>query len=184
MIRIRARPQALCPARTRSPHLSYHSSAMQLWFAHTGAVRLREQLVTQIILAILSDDLSPGQRLPSTRELARRFRVHPNTISAGCRQLERERWVEFRRGSGVFVRGQKPEAPPSPALAPSRANSSSPPSQHRGRGRDWRKRPGHTGGKLRQRQPHARRLCCSWGRNRCADRRFPFLHGEVVYENP
>ena len=51
------------------------------------------------------------------RELARRFRVHPNTVSAGYRQLERERWVEFRRGSGVYVRSRKPETTPSPALA-------------------------------------------------------------------
>lgn len=65
---------------------------------------LREQLVTQFVLGILSGDLRPGQRLPSTRELARRFRLHPNTVSAGYRQLERERWVEFRRGSGVYVR--------------------------------------------------------------------------------
>jgi GntR family transcriptional regulator len=90
---------------------------MQLWFAHESAVTLREQLVTQIILAILSDDLHPGQRLPSTRELARRFRLHPNTVSAGYRQLERERWVEFRRGSGVYVRDTKPENALSPAFA-------------------------------------------------------------------
>jgi len=90
---------------------------MQLWFAHASAVSLREQLVTQIILGILSEDLSPGQRLPSTRELARRFRVHANTISAGYRQLERERWVEFRRGSGVYVRAQRPETTLSPNLA-------------------------------------------------------------------
>jgi DNA-binding transcriptional regulator YhcF (GntR family) len=82
---------------------------MQLWFAHESAVTLREQLVTQIILGILSDDLRPGQRLPSTRELARRFHLHPNTVSAGYRQLDRELWVEFRRGSGVYVRDTKPE---------------------------------------------------------------------------
>jgi DNA-binding transcriptional regulator YhcF (GntR family) len=82
---------------------------MQLWFAHESAVTLREQLVTQIILGILSDDLRPGQRLPSTRELARRFCLHPNTVSAGYRQLDREQWVEFRRGSGVYVRDTKPE---------------------------------------------------------------------------
>ncbi|MGB8541875.1 MAG: GntR family transcriptional regulator [Candidatus Acidiferrales bacterium] len=81
---------------------------MQLWFAHESAVTLREQLVTQIILGILSDDLRPGQRLPSIRELARRFRLHPNTVSAGYRQLDREHWVEFRRGSGVYVRDTKP----------------------------------------------------------------------------
>jgi DNA-binding transcriptional regulator YhcF (GntR family) len=73
---------------------------MQLWFAHRSAVTLREQLVTQIILGILSDDLPAGQRLPSTRELARRFHLHPNTVSSGYRQLERELWVEFRHGRG------------------------------------------------------------------------------------
>jgi len=90
---------------------------MQLWFARGSEVTIREQLVTQVILGILSDDLAPGQRLPSTRELARRFRLHPNTVSAGYRQLERERWVEFRHGSGVYVRGRKPELVPSSALA-------------------------------------------------------------------
>lgn len=83
---------------------------MQLWLARGSAVSVREQLVTQVVLGILSDDLAPGQRLPSTRELARRFHLHPNTISAGYRQLERNRWVEFRRGSGVYVRATKPAA--------------------------------------------------------------------------
>jgi DNA-binding transcriptional regulator YhcF (GntR family) len=90
---------------------------MQLWFARGSDVTIREQLVTQVILGILSDDLSPGQRLPSTRELARRFHLHPNTVSAGYRQLEKERWVEFRHGSGVYVRERKPELAPSSALA-------------------------------------------------------------------
>jgi DNA-binding transcriptional regulator YhcF (GntR family) len=90
---------------------------MQLWFARGSEVSIREQLVTQVILGILGDDLAPGQRLPSTRELARRFHLHPNTVSAGYRQLARERWVEQRRGSGVFVRANKPETPLSSALA-------------------------------------------------------------------
>ena len=90
---------------------------MQFWFARASEVSIREQLVTQVILGILSDDLSPGQRLPSTRELARRFHLHPNTISAGYRQLERDQWVEFRHGSGVYVRSSRPELPTTPALA-------------------------------------------------------------------
>jgi DNA-binding transcriptional regulator YhcF (GntR family) len=90
---------------------------MQLWFARGSDVSIREQLVTQVVLGILSDDLAAGQRLPSTRELARRFHVHPNTISAGYKQLERERWVEFRRGSGVYVRSKKPEMQLSSTLA-------------------------------------------------------------------
>jgi DNA-binding transcriptional regulator YhcF (GntR family) len=90
---------------------------MQFWFARGSEVSIREQLVTQVVLGILSDDLAPGQRLPSTRDLARRFHLHPNTISAGYRQLQRDRWVEFRRGSGVYVRASKPEISPTPALA-------------------------------------------------------------------
>lgn len=83
--------------------------SMQLWFSHRSGISLREQLVTQVVLGILSGDLRAGERLPSTRELARRFRLHANTASAGYRQLERERWVEYRHGSGVYVREQKGE---------------------------------------------------------------------------
>jgi GntR family transcriptional regulator len=90
---------------------------MQLWFARGSEVSIRQQLVTQIVLGILGDDLAPGQRLPSTRELARRFHLHPNTVSAGYRQLARERWVEHRHGSGVFVRANKPQMGISTALA-------------------------------------------------------------------
>jgi GntR family transcriptional regulator len=90
---------------------------MQLWFARRSEVSIREQLVTQVVLGILGGDLAPGQRLPSTRELARRFHLHPNTVSAGYRQLARDRWVEHRRGSGVFVRATKPEVSDSSALA-------------------------------------------------------------------
>lgn len=90
---------------------------MQFWFARGSEVSIREQLVTQVVLGILSDDLAPGQRLPSTRELARRFNLHPNTISAGYRQLERDRWVQFRHGSGVYVRARKPEVATTAGLA-------------------------------------------------------------------
>lgn len=77
---------------------------MRLWFAHSSEVPIYRQLVTQVVLAILCGDLKPGDRLPSTRELARRFALHPNTVSAGYRQLERDGWTERRRGSGVYVR--------------------------------------------------------------------------------
>jgi DNA-binding transcriptional regulator YhcF (GntR family) len=90
---------------------------MQLWFAHDSGVTLREQLVTQIILGILSEDLAAGHRLPSTRELARRFHLHPNTVSSGYRQLKRESWVEFRHGSGVYVRDSRPRRSSSPEFA-------------------------------------------------------------------
>ena len=76
---------------------------MRLWFAPGSEVPLYRQLVTQVELAILSGDLRPGERLPSTRELARRYAIHPNTISAGYRELQRAGWTELRHGSGVYV---------------------------------------------------------------------------------
>ena len=77
---------------------------MRLWFSPASEVPIYRQLVTQVALAILSGDLKPGDRLPSTRELARRFSIHPNTVSAGYRQLAREGWVEYRHGSGVYIK--------------------------------------------------------------------------------
>lgn len=65
---------------------------------------LREQLIAQIKLAILSQDLKPGQKLPSTRELARRFKIHSNTVSAAYRELSESGWVDMRAGSGIYVR--------------------------------------------------------------------------------
>jgi GntR family transcriptional regulator len=90
---------------------------MRLWLNRTGDVSLREQLITQVVLGILCHELVPGQRLPSTRELSRRFGIHANTASAAYRQLEDEGWVELRHGSGVFVRSTRPEAPLGPEMA-------------------------------------------------------------------
>lgn len=90
---------------------------MRFWFARNGGVPIREQLVTQVVLGILCGDLAPDQRLPSTRDLARRFRLHPNTVSSAYRQLGKERWVEFRHGSGVYIRKSTLEALPRSTLA-------------------------------------------------------------------
>jgi DNA-binding transcriptional regulator YhcF (GntR family) len=89
---------------------------MQLWFARRTEVSLRDQLVTQVILGILCNDLAPGERLPSTRALARRFGLHPNTVSAAYRHLEKEQWVESRRGSGIYVRQTRPVQQPSASV--------------------------------------------------------------------
>jgi GntR family transcriptional regulator len=87
---------------------------MRLWLSKNSEVPLREQLTTQIVLGVASGDLKPGQRLPSTRALARRFGVHANTVSAAYRDLEERGWVESRKGSGVYVREQTTDAPADP----------------------------------------------------------------------
>lgn len=64
---------------------------------------MREQIIAQISLGITSGDLKAGEKLPSTRELARRFSIHQNTISTAYRQLAEQNLVEFKKGSGVYV---------------------------------------------------------------------------------
>jgi GntR family transcriptional regulator len=79
---------------------------MRIWLSKNSEVPIREQLVTQIVLGIVSNDLKVNERLPSTRDLARRYDIHANTVSAAYRELARRGWVEFRKGSGVYVRAR------------------------------------------------------------------------------
>jgi DNA-binding transcriptional regulator YhcF (GntR family) len=76
-----------------------------------GGVPVRDQLVTQLEMKILGGGLAPGQRLPSVRSLARRLKVHHNTVSAAYQELQAAGHVELRRGSGVFVRKGGPADP-------------------------------------------------------------------------
>jgi DNA-binding transcriptional regulator YhcF (GntR family) len=89
---------------------------VKLWLMHSGEVSLPDQIATQLRMAVLSGELRPGERLPSVRALARRFGLHHNTVSAAYRRLERESWVEVRRGSGVYVRERTGSAPEARAL--------------------------------------------------------------------
>ena len=90
---------------------------MRLWLNRSADVPLREQLMTQVTLGILTREITPGERLPSTRELARRFGIHQNTASAAYRGLEKDGWVEFRHGSGVFVAQARPTGSLTPEMA-------------------------------------------------------------------
>lgn len=82
---------------------------MRIWLSKNSEVPIHEQLVTQIVLGIVSNDLKVSERLPSTRDLARRYDIHANTVSAAYRELARRGWVEFRKGSGVYVRARTDE---------------------------------------------------------------------------
>ncbi len=76
---------------------------MHLWLSPSTEVPLRDQLVRQISLGVLSGEIGPGEKLPSVRAMARRFKLHRNTVNAAYRQLKEEKWVHSRRGSGVYV---------------------------------------------------------------------------------
>ncbi len=77
---------------------------VKFWITKTGTLSIREQLTRQVMLAILSEDLTAGQKLPSIRALARRYHIHSNTVSAAYHDLLDRGWLELRRGSGLYVR--------------------------------------------------------------------------------
>jgi DNA-binding transcriptional regulator YhcF (GntR family) len=49
---------------------------MRFWITKNSELPIREQLVRQVLLAILSEDRPAGHKLPSVRALARRHRIH------------------------------------------------------------------------------------------------------------
>jgi GntR family transcriptional regulator len=76
---------------------------VKIWIAKNSEVAVSEQLATQITLGIASGDFALGERLPSTREIARRCGVHANTVGSVYRKLTRQKWLEFRQGRGFYV---------------------------------------------------------------------------------
>ena len=65
---------------------------------------LYEQIAARIRLAVASEELQPGDPLPSVRQLAAIVRVNPATVAQAYRDLETEGFVSKRHGAGTFVK--------------------------------------------------------------------------------
>ncbi|MCI6005381.1 MAG: GntR family transcriptional regulator [Blautia sp.] len=61
------------------------------------------QVMDSIKRDIVTGAISPGQKLPSVRELALKYTINPNTASRVYRELESESICFTRRGMGTFV---------------------------------------------------------------------------------
>lgn len=72
-------------------------------------IPLHAQLYAELRRSILLGRLSPGQRLPSTRQLAASLRVSRATVIASFTQLLSEGYLEARHGSGTYVSVQLPD---------------------------------------------------------------------------
>jgi len=72
------------------------------WRFHNDAP-IYAQLVEQLTLRIITTVYSPGQRLPSVRDLAVEAGVNPNTMQRALGELERTGLVFSQRTSGRFV---------------------------------------------------------------------------------
>ena len=65
------------------------------------------QIIDQVRRMMVSGRLAPGDRLPSTRDLAVQLRINPLTVGRVYGDLEREGLIEMRRGLGMYVRVQE-----------------------------------------------------------------------------
>ena len=79
---------------------------MQLRISKKSEIPIREQIAEQIIFRIATDELKPGQALPSVRELARRLKIHHNTVSHVYADLVRRSWLARKKGRRLIVRSQ------------------------------------------------------------------------------
>ena len=71
---------------------------------HSG-VPVYRQMMDQIKYYVAAGTLSPGDQLPSIRELAQSLTVNPTTVVKAYSELEHEEVIEMRQGKGAFVSG-------------------------------------------------------------------------------
>ncbi|MEW8988195.1 MAG: GntR family transcriptional regulator, partial [Bacillus sp. (in: firmicutes)] len=65
------------------------------------------EIVKQLRQMIHSDNLKPGDKLPSERELTERLNVGRSSVREALRSLELLGLIETRRGEGTFIRDFK-----------------------------------------------------------------------------
>ena len=65
-----------------------------------------EQIMDNLRRLIISGGISPGEKLPSVRELAAQLAINPNTIQRAYRELEHEGYVQSIPGKGCFAHKQ------------------------------------------------------------------------------
>jgi GntR family transcriptional regulator len=77
--------------------------------APDDGVRTRQQQIAADLRAlILSGDLPPGEKVPSTDALVQTYAVTNQTVQRALAILKGEGFLEGRKGSGVFVTGRQP----------------------------------------------------------------------------
>jgi GntR family transcriptional regulator/MocR family aminotransferase len=79
------------------------------------ALPLHRQLYEALRRAMLDGKLGPGERLPSSRDLAQDLNLSRNTVVAAINQLSVEGYLESRVGSGTYVSDNVPRIHPGTA---------------------------------------------------------------------
>lgn len=76
---------------------------MKIVVSNNYEAPIYEQIKRQILHAILTSELLPGDTLPSLRSLAKDLKVGVLTINRAYTELENEGYIENVQGKGCFV---------------------------------------------------------------------------------
>lgn len=99
----------LCYNATVLTHLIQFRGDNVVKIDYRDARPLHEQITQGIRELIICGAMSPGEALPSVRELAISLTVNPNTVQRAFKTLEAEGFIYSIRGRGSFV-SERPDA--------------------------------------------------------------------------
>jgi GntR family transcriptional regulator len=72
-----------------------------------SGVPVYRQLIDQVLGAIAAAALSPGDRLPTVRQVAVDLAINPNTVVRAYKELEIRGVLTTQQGTGTFISNQK-----------------------------------------------------------------------------
>ncbi len=81
---------------------------MKIFINTSSGVPIYRQIVQQIENGFAGGLLSPGDQLPTVREVALDLTINPNTVARAYRELESSGIIESVQGRGTFVSGTVP----------------------------------------------------------------------------
>jgi GntR family transcriptional regulator len=79
----------------------------QFWLDLKSGVPVYRQLIDQVLVAIASGSLSPGDQLPTVRQLAVDLSINPNTVVRAYKELEIRGVLTTQQGMGTYITTQK-----------------------------------------------------------------------------
>lgn len=75
----------------------------------SNGLAIYDQIVRQVMFAVASEALRPGDLVPSVRDMSRRLAVNPNTVARAYRDLLAQGVVATVRGTGMEITPQAPQ---------------------------------------------------------------------------
>ncbi len=73
-----------------------------------SGVPFYRQIIERVRYGIARGLLSPGDQLPTVRQLATDLSINPNTVLRAYREMEIEGVLDTQQGSGTFVANRRP----------------------------------------------------------------------------